>query len=180
MSTPVTPNAHLVPASGGVRASLIEAILAGFGGYKRLGIRILAEHGIAVPHAAEWVPLPQALLAHWRMFEQCGASLLVQVGLQVPNHFPMPPGPMDGHAALRFVDSAYQDCHYGGDVGAYSYEPLALRSGRLTCMTPYCCALEEGLITGFCRRVEPLAVVRHEPELCKSRGDAHCVFFVQW
>jgi len=171
-----------IPARTEVSGISLAVYLAGFGTFAEMGKKIMREEGLDPDGPApEWLPVPAFVAGLQKVRQKIGAAAMRQIGAKVPEGFPMPPEVLaSAHLTLGGLDRAYQGAHRNGDIGCFAYDKTGERSGDIVAQNPYPCAFDEGLITGFVRRAEKLAAIKHDPATCRERGDLRCVYHIHW
>jgi hypothetical protein len=173
-----------VEVRGRTVLAVVDDALARFSeAYRGTARDALAANGIDDPSAEEWYP-QQAWLD---TFETIAADLephiLDRLGEQVPDVAEWPSSPSTVEEGLRSIDDAYRRNHRGGDIGHYGVESTGDRTATVTCLTPYPCEFDRGLVRAVARRYAPIesfVFVEERGDRCRRTGDDACVYTVAW
>ena len=154
------------------------------GAFKRIALDILRSNGIDDPQPGAWVSQQAWLDAFAAIADKVGPNTLYQIGRQIPQQYIFPAGVDSIESVLADLDDAYRKSHRGGEVGHYEFRILGMRTGQMTCQSPYPCDFDRGIIGALAERFEPegsLVDVRHEDDApCKKDGAESCVFTITW
>jgi len=173
-----------VAVRGRTVLAVVDDALARFSeAYRQTARDALATNGIDDPTAEEWYP-QQAWLD---TFETIAADLephiLDRLGEQIPDVAEWPSTPSTVDEGLRSIDDAYRRNHRGGDIGHYEVESTGDRTATVTCLTPYPCEFDRGLVRAVARQyapVESFVFVEERGDRCRRTGDDACVYTVSW
>jgi hypothetical protein len=173
-----------------VTGEVLMAFLAGFPEeFRSSGFRILEKHGLADPQTNEYYTLQNLLDAMKEISDSFSTQMLSRIGEQIALHAVLPPGIDDLEKCLESIDVAYHMNHRGGEIGSYAYKPLGTEGGlgraAMTCLNPYPCAFDRGVIEGFAKRFKSSGsydvVVRHDDsQPCRRKGDESCTYVITW
>jgi hypothetical protein len=184
----------------------VQVIMSGFGSFTLLASKILLESGLgkiddegvgmAVLDANQWYPLDRFLRAFHRIAAEFGDYTLRQAGSHINKVAVAPPAFWkDIVSAFQTIDAGYHMNH-GKDgkplfdpssgkmdegIGHMTYKPgTKPKQFFMECDTPYPCAFDEGIVQGLSQRFEPTSTVMHDRKSCRKRGDASCLYHINW
>jgi len=151
--------------------------------YRETAADALEANGIADPSPDEWYPQQAWLDTFAVIADELEPHILDRLGEQIPDVAEWPTGLSSVEAGLRSVDDAYQRNHRGGDIGHYEFESTGERTGTVTCLNPYPCPFDRGLIRATAQEyapVESFVFVEERGDRCRRVGDDACVYTVSW
>ncbi|WP_394838416.1 serine/threonine protein kinase [Pendulispora rubella] len=177
-----------------------------FGGMTDAAHRILAEHGLGrftdtdwfIPDTRLWWPMDRHVAATHALIEAVGPIKGMDIGKRAEKFVELPPDPMmhNIYATLEAIDVAYHLNHRRNGIPMFDVASGRMADGIghyhrrgkgdseqsivMECENPYPCEMDHGIILGFARRFQPLAVVEHEPGRCRKTGADSCVYHVSW
>lgn len=167
-----------------VRGDIAIILIKTLGAFRAMARDLLAERGISNPMPHRWYPLRSFLESIEEVREKVGPMTVFQIGRKIPELGFYPPGVDDLDEVLPALDIAYKSCHRGGDIGSYEFAFTGMKSGAMTCRTPYPCEFDRGLLESLSHRFEPessFAHVRHDDDApCRQRGGTSCTFLIDW
>jgi hypothetical protein len=166
--------------------------------------RLLAKHGFGhftadgrfVRDVRTWVPQEAWVSVLREVNALVGPAKMMEFGKTVPQNNVVPATVTNIHALFDELDNMYHRIHRSN--GQIMCDPVTgeLLEGighfrrvddgsvehRITveCSGPYPCDMEKGIIMGFARSFEPLAIVEHAPGACRKDDAASCVYHVTW
>lgn len=143
----------------------------------------------------QYVQMAAWLQSTHEIVDEVGASTVYSVGKKIPDTAPLPPGTNDIKAVLNGIDISFH-MHHRKD-GVVMFDPATGTmlegighyrcelnedgtSATMTCDNPYPCDFDRGILAGFAARFEPAVSVSHAGTACRKKGDAACVYLVQW
>jgi hypothetical protein len=126
--------------------------------------------------------------------ERFGTEILFNIGAEIPNNAVFPALAVDIHSAVRSIDIAYHLNHRRGGhfmydaktgtmlegIGHYAHEPVGAGHILSTCMTPYPCEFDLGIVATMARRFEPRTIVEHVGSECRRHGAQACTYALRW
>ena len=65
-------------------------------------------------------------------------------------------------------------------IGHYGYERLGDTHILSTCITPYPCEFDLGIVATMARRFEPRTLVEHVGAECRRHGAKACTYSLRW
>jgi hypothetical protein len=187
-----------------IRGAAIMSFFGGFGPLRAIVHRILCREGLVEPEATgaevdtdAWIDGwydQQAWLDALREIDlEYGAEVLFNIGAEIPNTALFPASPVDIHTAVASIDVAYHLNHRRGGqimidpatgamvegIGHYGYERVGERQILSTCVTPYPCEFDFGIVATMARRFEPRTIAEHLGE-CRRHGAMACTYSLRW
>jgi hypothetical protein len=173
-----------VEVHGRTILAVVDDALARFSEtYRRTARDALAANGIEEPSDEEWYPQQAWLNTFEALAAELEPHILDRLGEQIPDVAPWPSDPSTVEEGLRSIDDAYRRNHRGGDIGRYEVDPVDDRTATVTCLNPYPCEFDRGLIRSVAQRyapVESFVFVEERGETCRRDGDDACVYTVSW
>jgi hypothetical protein len=176
----------------------ITAMIGGFGPLRSIVERMLVRDGLLQADGsidvAGWYSQQAWLDALREIDERFGTEILFNIGAEIPNNAVFPSWAVDIHSAIRSIDVAYHLNHrrdgrvmYDAETGAmlegighYVYERVGSSQILSTCVTPYPCEFDLGIITMMARRFEPRTIVEHVGSQCRRHGAQACTYALRW
>ncbi|QCW04665.1 4-vinyl reductase [Natrinema pallidum] len=141
----------------------------------------LAEHGLENIEPDEWYSLKIPLAMLYDMRDEYGSLRMQNMGQNVPQHVEFPPELSEVENALASIDEAYHQNHRGSEIGSYEFETEGSNEGVMICENPYPCEFDKGLIKGVAKKfVNNPVDVQEVGDQCRSDGDQHCTYHVEW
>ncbi|WP_049922331.1 4-vinyl reductase [Halopiger djelfimassiliensis] len=141
----------------------------------------LAEYGLEEIEPDEWYPLEIPLAMLYDMRDEYGGVRMRNMGQNVPEHVEFPPELSEVDEALASIDAAYHQNHRGSEIGSYEFETEGPNEGVMICENPYPCEFDKGLIKGVAKKFANNPVTVEEVgDQCRSDGDQHCEYHVEW
>src|SRR4051794_24740113 len=122
-----------------VNGATVTAIQKGFGAFRPIADKILAEEGFGALDQSRWYPAKRFLSAFEKIRAKVGGRTVYQIGLRIPESSNLPPQIDSAHAALAAIDVGYHMNHRGGEIGVYAYTRTGERSADIRCQNPYPC-----------------------------------------
>ncbi len=174
------------------------AMVGGFGPLRSIVERMLCRDGLLDSMGTidldGWYSQQAWLDALREVDERFGTEILFNIGAEIPNTAAFPTSPVDIHTAVRSIDVAYHlnhrrdgrimyDAASGSmrdGIGNYGYERVGPRHIYSTCVTPYPCEFDLGIITMMARRFEPRTIVEHIGSQCRRHGAPACTYSLRW
>lgn len=156
---------------------------------------LLETLGVTHIDPSQWYPQEDVLRTYQKIDALLGGRGLERVGRLVPTRAIFPPGIDSALQALASLDLTYHMNHRRDGVdmvdpstgamleGIGHYRHRGDPGGREVVMVsdnPYPCRFDMALFQGFVERFEPRVEVVHEPDLCRSLGDATCTYRARW
>lgn len=184
-----------------VSGDALAASIDGFGAFRDIAIRHLANLGILKPEnpvidRLGWYPQEASLAAFARITEEAGPGVLFEIGQRLPDNLQLPPFVVDIHSSIRAVDLAYHINHRKDGVvmfnevtgkmlegiGHYGNQAVLGEKKIISvCDTPYPCELDRGALYAMSAKFEPRAQVVHEEgTLCRKMGGRSCTYVITW
>ena len=176
-------------------------MVGGFGPLRSIVERMLCRDGLidgggrlAEIDLSGWYSQQAWLDALREVDERFGTEILFNIGAEIPNNAMFPSPAVDIHSAIRSIDVAYHLNHrrdgrvmYDAESGAmiegighYGYEPMGPGHILSTCVTPYPCEFDLGIVTMMARRFEPRTIVEHVGSECRRHGAQACTYSLRW
>lgn len=126
--------------------------------------------------------------------ERFGTEILFNIGAEIPNSAVFPSLAVDIDSAVRSIDIAYHLNHRRAGqvmydpatgimlegIGHYTHEKLSGNHILSTCMTPYPCEYDLGIVATMARRFEPRTIVEHVGSECRRHGAQACTYSLRW
>jgi hypothetical protein len=185
-----------------ILGAAVMATVGGFGPLRAIVDRMLCREGLVDCGAAgttgvdvdRWY-LQQAWLdALQEVDQRYGTEMLFNIGAAIPNHAVFPSMAVDVHTAVESIDVAYHLNHrrrgqlmYEKATGAmlegighYGYERVTDTHILSTCMTPYPCEFDFGIVATMARRFEPRTIAEHVGTECRRHGAQACTYQLRW
>ena len=177
------------------------AAMGGFGPLRTIAERMLCRDGLLdcdQPGAAiqldAWYPMQAWLDALHEIDRSYGTEILFNIGAEIPNNAVFPSTAIDVHTAVASIDIAYHLNHRRNGrimydpatktmlegIGHYGYERLGDTHILSTCMTPYPCEFDLGIVATMARRFEPRTIVEHVGAECRRHGAQACTYSLRW
>jgi hypothetical protein len=178
----------------------VMAMVGGFGPLRSIVERMLCRKGLVdcdVQPGLDvnaWYSQQAALDALREVDERFGTEILFNIGAEIPNNAVFPASVVDIDSAIRSIDIAYHLNHRRAGrvmydpasgtmdegIGHYGYEKLGPGHILSTCMTPYPCELDLGIVATMARRFEPHTIVEHVGSQCRRHGAQACTYSLRW
>jgi hypothetical protein len=179
----------------------LMATVGGFGPLRAIVERVLCRDGLvdcAAPGAGiqtdAWYTQQAWLDALHEIDQRFGPEILFNIGAEIPNHAVFPILAVDVHTAVASIDIAYHLNHRRDGrimydpvtqqmlegIGHYGYERLGDTHILSTCMTPYPCEFDLGIVATMARRFEPRTIVEHVGSECRRHGAQACTYSLRW
>lgn len=174
------------------------ATIAGFGPMRSIVERVLCRDGLLEAGASidleAWYSQQAWLDALREVDQRFGTEILFNIGAEIPNNAVFPSWATDVHTALRSIDVAYHLNHRRDGrrmydtatgtmldgIGHYVIERVGERRVLATCITPYPCEFDLGIVTMMARRFEPRTLVEHVGRTCRRQGAQACTYSLYW
>lgn len=188
-----------ITANAEVNGETVYSVVAGMGAFKVRALEILAQNGIENPKPGRWYSQQAWLNAFKEISTSIGPNTLYSIGLKIPENAKFPPQINSLADALRAIDVAYHMNHrINGNVlfdpqtgimregiGHYLFEKTGEREAKITCINPYPCDFDRGIIEGMAKRFKPadslFVEVRHiDAHPCRKTGAGTCEYKVTW
>lgn len=173
-----------VEVHGRTILTVVDEALARFSEeYQTYARTALAENGIEEPAPDEWYPQQAWLNTFEAIADALQPHLLDRLGEQVPNVAAWPPGISNIEEGLQSINKAYQQNHRGGEIGFYRAEQIGTETAQVTCMNPYPCLFDRGLIRAVTQTyapVETFVFVEESGDECRREGADGCTYTVFW
>ena len=184
-----------------ILGAALMATFGGFGPLRSIVDRMLCREGLVDSGAPgdgvdvdSWYSQQAWLDALREVDERYGTEVLFSIGAEIPNNAVFPASPVDAHSAVQSIDIAYHLNHRRGGrimydaasgtmlegIGHYGYERLGERQILTTCVTPYPCEFDLGIVATMVRRFEPTAIVEHVGSECRRHGAQACTYALRW
>jgi hypothetical protein len=185
-----------------ILGAAVMATFGGFGPLRSIADRMLCRAGLVdcgAPGCAgvdvgTWYSQQAWLDVLREVDERFGTEVLFSIGAEIPNNAVFPASAEDAHTAVMSIDIAYHLNHrkrgqimYDAQTGKmleglghYGYERLGPTQILATCMTPYPCEFDLGIVATMVRRFEPLAIVEHVGSECRRHGAQACTYALRW
>ena len=185
-----------------ILGAAVMATFGGFGPLRTIVDRVLCREGLldcANSRAAgvevdRWYSQQAWLDALREVDERFGTEVLFSIGAEIPNNAVFPASAVDAHSALLSIDIAYHLNHRRAGrimyeheqgtmlegIGHYGYERMGPTRVLSTCVTPYPCEFDLGIVATMVRRFEPLAIVEHVGSECRRHGAQACTYALRW
>jgi hypothetical protein len=105
-----------------------------------------------------------------------------------------PSSAVDIDSAVRSIDIAYHLNHRRAGrvmydpatgimlegIGHYAHEKVGVGHILSTCVTPYPCEFDLGIVATMARRFEPRTIVEHVSSECRRQGAQACTYSLRW
>lgn len=173
-----------VEVNGRTIVSVVDDALARFSeDYRARAHDALAQNSIEDPTPDEWYSQQAWLNTIEVIADELEPHILDRLGEQIPDVVDWPRGIQGIEAGLESIDDAYQRNHRGDNIGSYRFEKTGPQQGRITCMTPYPCFFDRGLVRAVAQRyapVESFVFVEEQGETCRRDGADTCTYTVHW
>jgi hypothetical protein len=167
-----------------VTGAAVLAVVAELDDLRRIGLRILAGHGIEAPEHDKWYPQQAWLDAFQELAEKTGRATLKAIGRRIPDTALWPREGYSIPAALASIDVAYHMNHRGGEIGHYGFTRTGDRSAMMVCDNPYPCDFDLGIVERTAGKFSPPGTtpsVRHDDSRpCRREGAESCTYLVDW
>jgi hypothetical protein len=184
-----------------ILGAAVMATIGGFGPLRTIVERMLCREGLvdcAVPGAGidpdTWYVQQAWLDALLEIDQRFGTEILFNIGAEIPNNAVFPSLAVDVHTAVASIDLAYHLNHRRmgqimvdtatqrmlEGIGHYGYERLGDTHILSTCMTPYPCEFDFGIVATMARRFEPRTIVEHVGTECRRHGAQACTYSLRW
>ncbi len=123
-----------------------------------------------------------------------GTEILFNIGAAIPDTAVFPTSAVDVHSAVASIDLAYHLNHRRAGrvmadpatgellegIGHYGYERLSATQILSTCVTPYPCEFDFGIVATMARRFEPRVIAAHVGRECRRHGAPACTYSLRW
>lgn len=155
-----------------VNGQTVLAVVEGMASSKVKALRILKEYGISNPKPEEWYSQQSWLNAFKKIAEDVGPYTLYCIGAKIPENAQFPPDINSLEKALESIDTAYHINHRGGEIGNYNFYKSPDGFLHLTCINPYPCEFDRGIIEGIARKFVAEGhhlIVKHDGSVKASR-----------
>lgn len=185
-----------------ILGAAVMATFGGFGPLRAIVDRMLCREGLLDRTALgttevdvdAWY-VQQAWLDALREVDQrFGTEILFNIGAEIPNNAVFPALAIDVHSAVQSIDVAYHLNHRRAGrimfdqatgemlegIGHYGYERISDTQILSTCMTPYPCEFDFGIVATMARRFEPQAIAEHVGTECRRHGAQACTYSLRW
>jgi hypothetical protein len=185
-----------------ILGAAVMALVGGFGPLRTIVERMLCREGLVDcggpdPRGVEvdrWYSQQAWLDALREVDERFGTEILFNIGAEIPNNAVFPASAVDIHSAVQSIDVAYHLNHRRAGqvmyepgsgamlegIGHYGYEKLGPSHILSTCMTPYPCEFDLGIVATMARRFEPRTIVEHIGSECRRHGAQACTYSLRW
>lgn len=184
-----------------ILGAAVMATFGGFGPLRTIVERVLCRDGLVDSAAPEagidvdgWYVQQAWLDALREIDERFGAEILFNIGAEIPNNAVFPSLAVDVHTAVASIDVAYHLNHRRAGqilydpaskqmldgIGHYGYERLGDTHILTTCVTPYPCEFDLGIVATMARRFEPRTIVEHVGTECRRHGAQACTYALRW
>jgi hypothetical protein len=184
-----------------ILGTALMATFGGFGPLRAIFERMMCREGLvdcAVPGASiqmdAWYAQQAWLDALNEIDQQFGTEVLFNIGAEIPNNAVFPALAVDVHTAVASIDVAYHLNHRRAGrimydaktqqmlegIGHYGCERLGDTHILSTCMTPYPCEFDLGIVVTMARRFEPRTIVEHVGTECRRHGAQACTYSLRW
>jgi hypothetical protein len=183
-----------------ILGAAMMAMVGGFGPLRSIVDRMMCREGLvdcAVHPGVDvdaWYSQQAWLDALREIDERFGTEILFNIGAEIPNNAVFPALAVDIHSAVRSIDIAYHLNHRRGGhvmydaktgtmlegIGHYSHETVGAGHILSTCMTPYPCEFDLGIVATMARRFEPRTIVEHVGSECRRHGAQACTYALRW
>jgi hypothetical protein len=184
-----------------ILGAAMMATIGGFGPLRTIVERVLCRDGLVdcgVPGAGidvdAWYVQQAWLDALREIDERFGTEVLFNIGAEIPNNAVFPALAVDVHSAVASIDVAYHLNHRRAGrvmydsttgemlegIGHYGYERLGDTQILSTCITPYPCEFDFGIVATMARRFEPRTIVEHVGSHCRRHGAQACTYSLRW
>lgn len=172
-----------VEINGQTILAMIEGVGRFSDDYRHRVQEALAENGVVDPASGEWYPQQAWLDAFGVLADDLEPHLLDRIGEQIPDAAEWPSGITSVEEGLRSIDEAYHRNHRGGEIGHYRLTDIGEQTGEITCMNPYPCPFDRGIIRAVTRRFAPVGgfvFVEETGDDCRRDGGETCTYTVHW
>jgi hypothetical protein len=183
-----------------ILGTAVMATVGGFGPLRSIVDRMLCRAGLvdcSVQLGIDvnaWYSQQAWLDALREVDERFGTEILFNIGAEIPNNAVFPSSAVDIHTAVQSINVAYHLNHRRGGrvmydvesgamlegIGHYAYEKLGTGHILTTCMTPYPCEFDLGIVATMARRFEPRTIVEHIGSACRRHGAQACTYSLRW
>ncbi|PRP99986.1 hypothetical protein ENSA5_28010 [Enhygromyxa salina] len=185
-----------------ILGAAVMAAIGGFGPLRSIVDRMLCRQGLVdcgdlgatEVDLDSWYSQQAWLDALREVDERFGTEILFNIGAEIPNNAVFPASPVDVHTALQSIDVAYHLNHrrHGQvmydpasqtmleGIGHYGYERVGDAHILMTCVTPYPCEFDLGIVTTMARRFEPRTIAEHVGSECRRQGAQACTYALRW
>ena len=181
-----------------ILGAAVMATIGGFGPLRTIVARVLCRDGLGVAGAGidvdGWYVQQAWLDALREIDERFGTEVLFNIGAEIPNNAVFPSLAVDVHTAVASIDVAYHLNHRRAGqimydattkqmlegIGHYGYERIADTQILSTCVTPYPCEFDFGIVATMARRFEPRTIVEHVGSECRRQGAQACTYSLRW
>lgn len=179
----------------------LRSAMRAFGPLQAIAERMLCRDGLVdcdgpTPGVLddEWYSLQAWLDALHEIDRSYGTEILFNIGAEVPNAAVFPSMAIDVHTAVASIDIAYHLNHRRNGrimydhatktmlegIGHYGYERLGDTHILSTCMTPFPCEFDLGIVAMMARRFEPRTIAEHVGQECRRHGAQACTYSLRW
>lgn len=166
-----------------VNGQTVLAVVKGMHPFEDKALAILAENGIHTPQAGQWYSQLSWLNAFKKIAEEIGPYALYCIGTKIPETAQFPDDIDSLAKALESIDVAYHMNHRGGDIGHYHFHQPPDGPMSFTCINPYPCEFDRGIIEGIARQFTPAGLhitVKHADEApCRDKGADSCTYHIE-
>lgn len=185
-----------------ILGAAVMAMIGGFGPLRAIVERMLCREGLvdcAAPGVSgvdvdAWYVQQAWLDALHEVDQRFGTEILFNIGAEIPNNAVFPSSAVDVHTAVQSIDVAYHLNHrrdgrimYDVEtkqmlegIGHYGYERLGDTHILSTCVTPYPCEFDFGIVATMARRFEPRVIAEHVGTECRRTGAQACTYSLRW
>jgi hypothetical protein len=183
-----------------ILGTAVMATIGGFGPLRSIVDRMLCREGLldcaVQPHLDidAWYSQQAWLDALREVDERFGTEILFNIGAEIPNNAVFPALAVDLESAMRSINVAYHLNHRRGGrvmydavsgrmldgIGHYEHQTLSRGHMLSTCMTPYPCEFDLGLVATMARRFEPRTIIEHVGSECRRQGAQACTYSLRW
>ena len=147
---------------------------------------IFDANGLGDVDADTWYAQEAWLAALRAVGTTVGPHALRELGRHLPKTAVWPADVTTVPDAIASITDAYRLHHRGPALGAYAFERIDDRQGRVTSTTPYPCPFDVGLVEGVIREFSPtvtttaMAFVEEVGDSCRDDGGEQCTYAVRW
>lgn len=183
-----------------ILGAAVMAMVGGFGPLHSIVDRMMCRAGLvdcAIEPGVDidaWYSQQAWLDALREIDEEFGTEILFNIGAEIPNNAVFPSSAVDIDSAMRSIDIAYHLNHRRAGqvmydvatgtmlegIGHYTHEKLSARHILATCMTPYPCEFDLGIVATMARRFEARTIVEHVSSECRRHGAQACTYSLRW
>ena len=186
-----------------ISGAAVASTFGGFGPLRAIVDRVLSREGLLDAKGPgldvdAWYEQQAWLDALREVDLEYGAEVLFAIGAEIPNTAVFPASPVDVHTAVQSIDVAYHLNHRRAGqvmfdaasrvmlegIGHYGYEKLSDTHILSTCVTPYPCEFDFGIVATMARRFEPRAIAEHVGgdggTECRRHGAQACTYSLRW